>query len=185
MPRIINDSESKVCRKCGEEKTLSNFMYTKRRDGVMYHVGTCLKCEQGYQEVWRATHPDERRESNKAWSEANAECKKAYARDYYRARVAADPEDMQRRGRKSVLSSYGLTPEDYDEIFKAQNGVCAICSNPPGTGPSSKYLHVDHSHKTGVVRALLCDFCNRGLGIFRDDPDILMAAAAYLLQHGG
>ena len=76
--------------------------------------------------------------------------------------------------------------EEYDKMFTAQDGKCAICQREPeGNGVSRHNLVVDHDHETGKVRSLLCDFCNRGLGIFRDSPDSLIAAAAYLLQHGG
>jgi hypothetical protein len=85
-----------------------------------------------------------------------------------------------------VLSQYGFTPEEYDEMFAAQEGKCAICKRvPSGNGVDRHNLVVDHDHDTGKVRSLLCDFCNRGLGIFRDSPDDLIAAAAYLLQHQG
>lgn len=64
----------------------------------------------------------------------------------------------------------------------AQNGVCAICKKTCTCGRS---LAVDHNHKTGKVRALLCSRCNRGLGLFMENPEYLNAAKEYLLHHDG
>jgi Recombination endonuclease VII len=71
---------------------------------------------------------------------------------------------------------YGITAEDADAMLKAQGGLCAICGVLPAE-------HVDHDHATGVVRQLLCFNCNGGLGQFKDDPDVLRAAAAYVERH--
>lgn len=69
-------------------------------------------------------------------------------------------------------------------MLSQQGGVCAICgSGPDGQGPSGQTLNVDHDHATGKVRGLLCRTCNRGIGLFYDDADRVMAAAAYLLAH--
>ena len=77
------------------------------------------------------------------------------------------------------LKRYGLTPEDYERMVRDQNGRCTIC-NYENDG---KKLVVDHCHKTGKVRALLCDDCNQGLGRFFDRPDWLEKAAAYVRAH--
>lgn len=79
----------------------------------------------------------------------------------------------------NLRNKYGITPEIFAEMLEAQSGVCAICG---GTDleQSRKHLSVDHDHITGAVRGLLCDRCNRGIGLFRDDPDALESAAAYL-----
>lgn len=113
-------------------------------------------------------------------------CSRDYANQYYHKRVAADPAWGKQYSRKATLAQYGLTPEQYDTLCENQNGVCAICNNPPsGNGVSATFLVVDHDHATGEVRGLLCDFCNRGLGIFRDNPETLMAAAEYLVEWEG
>jgi hypothetical protein len=71
---------------------------------------------------------------------------------------------------------YGITADEADEMLAAQGGLCAICKVAPA-------VHVDHDHETGGVRALLCFNCNGGLGQFRDDPDVLRAAADYVQFH--
>ena len=71
---------------------------------------------------------------------------------------------------------YGITAEEYAQMLEQQQGVCAICNRPPG----KRRLHVDHCHKTGKIRGLLCLRCNRVLGFMRDDPQLLHAMADYV-----
>jgi hypothetical protein len=68
---------------------------------------------------------------------------------------------------------YGITGSDFDEMLAAQQGRCAICGAP---GPQ----HVDHDHRNGWVRGILCFNCNGGLGQFKDDPKLLAGAYTYL-----
>jgi hypothetical protein len=71
---------------------------------------------------------------------------------------------------------YGITAEEADVMFEAQGGLCAICRTAPAA-------HVDHCPDTGEIRALLCFNCNGGLGQFKDDPEVLRAAAGYVERH--
>lgn len=78
-----------------------------------------------------------------------------------------------------LRSNYGVSPERYQEMLAAAHGQCRICkSAEPGGG--KRNFAVDHCHETGVVRGLLCNRCNRALGMFGDSADTLRAAAAYL-----
>lgn len=75
------------------------------------------------------------------------------------------------------VTKFGISPDDYFAILKAQGGGCAICA----TRPRTKRLAVDHNHQTGEVRGLLCTLCNhRVLGGAKERVDILLKAAAYL-----
>lgn len=82
--------------------------------------------------------------------------------------------------RKSLLKSYGLTPESYDIMFKEQLGLCKICKNPSPKRWRSEKLFVDHDHKSGKVRGLLCHDCNYGLGGFKDNVELLKNAIKYI-----
>jgi len=90
------------------------------------------------------------------------------------ARVAANVH------RGAVKARYGITAEDYAQMLHEQGGVCAICRGADSRG---RRLAVDHNHITGVVRALLCDTCNRGIGLLGDSSERLHAAARYLELH--
>lgn len=89
--------------------------------------------------------------------------------------------------RRKMLSSYGITNNDYVAMMEAQGGKCAICqSETSRTDWRSGKVHalsVDHDHVTKQVRALLCDNCNRGLGLFGDSLETLRSAVAYLERH--
>lgn len=89
---------------------------------------------------------------------------------------------------------YGMDRERYETMLADQEGACAICKKFPeekfstkvgsgGIPAAQRKLQVDHNHTTDAVRALLCWACNTGLGHFGDDPDLLIAAAKYLMKH--
>lgn len=77
---------------------------------------------------------------------------------------------------KTRRAQLGVTIEDYDRLLAAQGGGCAICGNPPKT----RRLDVDHDHKTGRVRGLLCFVCNHHLLGKYATAAKLRAAADYL-----
>lgn len=78
-----------------------------------------------------------------------------------------------------------MTVEEHDAKLAAQGGVCAICGQPPKPGGvrAASRLHMDHDHKTGRNRDLICNSCNKGIGDFKDDPVLMRAAAAYVERH--
>lgn len=79
----------------------------------------------------------------------------------------------------AIRRKYGVTREWYEATLAAQGGVCAVCGKDPEK--SARRFAVDHDHASGEPRGVICKDCNNGLGHFRDNPDILMSAAAYLL----
>ncbi len=86
-------------------------------------------------------------------------------------------------GRGNQLQiKYGITATVYAEMLAEQGGVCAICGLPETIMRAGRVmqLSVDHCHTTTEVRGLLCSDCNNGLGRFKDDPELLLRAAAYL-----
>lgn len=106
-----------------------------------------------------------------------------YMKQYHR-----DHPEVSRN--KHLKKRFGLTPQRYEAILKSQGGVCAICKGPETRATNGKTaprggkgyrLSVDHCHRVGVVRGLLCMRCNVGLGNFMDDPERLMAAYEYLI----
>lgn len=82
---------------------------------------------------------------------------------------------------------FGITPERYSELLQSQNGLCAICNQPETATRLGKVkaLAVDHCHKSGGIRGLLCSDCNTGIGKLKDDPKVLLAAIQYLTYHLG
>ena len=99
-------------------------------------------------------------------------------RNRERASYVANPEKHRSTRLKSV---YGITLEDYKVMYREQEGKCAICgTHCPDHGKLG--LVVDHCHKKGHVRKLLCTHCNKGIGQFKEDPEILAKAIEYLKQ---
>lgn len=84
---------------------------------------------------------------------------------------------IKRRSRNWRLGLYGLTTEKYNKMVASQNGCCAIC------GLKLNKPYIDHCHQTGLVRGVLCNKCNWGLGMFDDDIDLLASATSYLLNN--
>ena len=93
-------------------------------------------------------------------------------------------ERTERRRRSAhnyhLKKTYGITIEDYDAILQAQGGKCAICKG----GTSKNFFAVDHNHKNGKVRGLLCARCNTGLARFMDSATNVGRAYRYLKDDG-
>jgi len=81
---------------------------------------------------------------------------------------------------------YGMTADEYEEMYDKQKGICSICGYPEtiqDKNGKARKLAVDHCHTTGKIRGLLCTNCNKGLGHFKDSIDILKKAVEYLKHH--
>lgn len=128
----------------------------------------CPPCQAAYHQERAAITPAEIRDRNNAKARAH----------YHRNRD--NPEyiaRVRRHSRKAQFKvKYGITLDDYEAMKLGQGGACAICQEEP----EDHNLYVDHNHTTGTVRALLCRRCNCGVGYFRDNPEVMEAAAAYV-----
>ena len=151
----------KPCRKCGA---------TERYVSGNHNCVACSK------------KSSQRRNQNgkqKKYVQDNSEKINAYNLERYHSLTE---EKKLRRNRAATIAIYGLTLEDYDAMIVEQNGVCAVCKMPE-EDPRRKHLCVDHDHETGKVRALLCNRCNRGMGIWRDNIHLLEQAVLYLKRY--
>ena len=155
----------KTCRKCEAEKPTSEFYADRRTPDGLRHW--CKRCWNAYQrERWADGRTDraKRYAADKAWRHANPD------------RVAATHR------RSNLRRKFGISTDDYDAMFAAQGGRCAACGSEQNGDRRFDTFNVDHDHRTGAVRALLCSPCNRALGHVGDDPDRLMSLVAYLLR---
>ena len=107
----------------------------------------------------------------------NKESESARHKKYFAANRDRIAKSIRKR-------KYGLVPELYTYLLKKQNGVCAICKQPETriTKGSLCRLSVDHNHKTGTIRGLLCTKCNSAIGYLQDDLSIAKTLLSYLTQ---
>lgn len=145
---------TKVCSKCHEEKALDDFHKKTRQDGTTKKWAACKKCVNTY-------------------NHKNLQKLKADPPAY-------DAYKQQLRATK-IEKAFGVTWEQRETMLINQGRRCAICQQLEIDLP--KRLAVDHDHKTGKIRGLLCSHCNLGLGAFKDVPVRLLDAAIYLEEH--
>jgi cytochrome c1 len=199
----------KACPRCGETKpaTLEHF-YARKARGKTGLTSECKACLVRRSMEYEKAHPKKRervRPTEPGATKVCARCKvekpatdehfcraakgskwfqsycKPCAVEYTADASKHNPKYRLRFRRRNLRRNYGLTVEQYEALYRAQGGVCAICKGVP-TGKRAR-LAVDHDHETGAVRGLLCDHCNRGLGGFRDNPERLRLAAEYVEKH--
>ena len=145
---------SKTCKTCGETKPLDGFAVSNSNQPV--------ENPGRYKAICKPCFNTKRSEKV-----ASGEWK--------------TPTLTQQRNSR-LKRQYGIDNEDYDAMYHYQNGRCGICG--VHQNELTKSLAVDHDHETGTVRALLCGKCNRGLGMYDDDPFLMEIAAEYLRSHG-
>lgn len=190
----------KKCFKCGAEKSSELFgTNTNTKDGLQ---GWCKECMAAYHKEWRPKYsktverklcyqcklvlpPESFSKNSRAADGLQTMCKhcaKAY-HDQPEVRKKNNDRLNQKWQSGEVRDAryqklFGITLEEYNRKFTEQGGVCQICSKPQDG--QTKNLAVDHCHATGKVRGLLCNNCNRALGLFEDSTALVEKAAAYL-----
>lgn len=138
---------------------------------------------------WPSETPEKRRERSRIYKKKNPDKIIAYRikngkiNSLRRKEKGVTDPDIKRRDlfhKKKSRLKINLSYEEYKKMFILQKNTCAICGQKEMV---LKSLSLDHCHKTGKVRELLCQKCNTGLGMFRETPDLLKKAIKYLRKH--
>ncbi len=159
----------KRCNKCLQLKPLDEFYrMAGMRDG---YRNDCKACNLAAKAARYRTNPEPARERTRRWRLDNPE---RYAEALAKYRGSESKRISNRRSH--LKRKYGISLEEYDAMLASQGGGCGICGKEPSARIS---LHVDHDHRTGRIRGLLCFVCNSSLGDL-DDPDLLRAALRYI-----
>lgn len=127
-----------------------------------------------YSRQWRARNPDKVARSRNKYRSKNREKCLEYSREYARRTRKENPDGWKAYHLKS---KYGLTPEEKEAMILAQDQKCAICKiilDDP---------HIDHIEEPFKLRGVLCHNCNVSLGLMKDNPEFLRAAADYLEKY--
>ena len=190
-----------VCPACSSPRIRVQECYT-RKDGTIRRQRLCKVCGHVFvtegPKSEQQTHP-RRRLARLAINKECSTCKKILPVSRFGKKLS-DPDlyysscreclarKRHEHGRKRTLARYGMTLEEYNVLLAEQGGRCAICrsSHPGGgnrKGRARRTFCLDHCHRTGKVRGLLCNRCNLGLGNFDDDVDTLEAARSYVHRH--
>ena len=161
----------KICRDCKESKPLEDFNIdgaTRKRwkDGYNSRCKSCLSKLGNNYYLNNIEHI--KNLQKKRWVNYVASGKYKYR---YRGNTS--------NHKYMIKHKFGLLEEEYNKLLLNQNNKCAICNEQT----IGKYLHVDHCHETNKIRGLLCGNCNRGLGLFKDNPEFTAKATAYLKEH--
>lgn len=171
---IIENPQMKLCPRC--KNVLSKrqfFSENTSKDGVSF---ACRRCESKRKKEARLNNPElveKHRANGRRWYKNNKEHKNAQNKAW--------KENNPNKFREGNLKSrFGITIQDFNNQLVVQKNRCAVCGIH--ADELTYYLSVDHCHKTGALRGLLCKKCNLGLGHFNDDIKILKAAVFYLEQ---
>mgnify|MGYP001604194699 CR=1 FL=1 len=151
VARLIKpiQKEAKICKRCGKRKSRYCFEATAHGGSRAY----CRECYGAHRWEMRA-------------------CKR-------RPRKVPDQDAKYRKNRKNNLrGAYGITVEDYENMYRAQEGKCGICVQEHGV------LCVDHNHLTANIRGLVCHACNLFLGRLEKQPWLIVSVQAYLTKYG-
>lgn len=172
--------ETKLCPKCEQHLPYDQFHKHKGK-GLLGLKSWCKTCDNAKMKELRETDPEWRKNRNKATSRyyyenAEEQRRKASIRDN-------SPEGKRKRAERSYKRKYGMTLAQVEHLKQLQNNLCAICNTEFTQGWDERGQCVDHDHKTGKVRGLLCRRCNLGIGQLGDSHEILIAAAEYLKRH--
>ena len=181
----------KCCAQCGERKIDEEFPGDKARpDGLHPYCRECVCANsrdyyrRNKEKVltrttkWAKENPEIKRRSVAKWRKANPDAVRADKRSYHHAHKEELKSGMRDR---SFRSRFGISAAERDAMAAEVRHCCQICGIKESDCVRRHAL--DHDHKTGLIRGILCAPCNMGLGHFADDLNRLEAAASYLRDH--
>jgi len=151
----------KKCVRCNNVKSFNEFNKAKNNKDGYYSY--CRDCGSNAARSWKALNRKQYKKQQQKWAKNNKEKVNNIANNYYQ--------------KKLKFQQYGITKDQYDSLLKSQSNGCKICGN---NNENNRALAIDHCHKTGKIRGLLCGNCNRGLGQFKDNKELLSKAIKYL-----
>lgn len=152
---------TRFCRYCQQEKPLEQFIKWR---------GRCESCRK-----------EERKLSYVRMRETKPEIWERHV-ERENLRYAKNKEKIRAKRR---LATYGISQEEFEQMLLKQNGVCFICKNKetkPSNAGGNKNLSVDHCHKTGRVRSLLCQRCNTVVGLLEESADLCQETMRYIKE---
>ena len=148
----MSDTETKVCRLCQRLLPLSSYWCGDKKTGALR--SECKDCAKARLRARYAASPDARA--------------KAYANS--RKQAILKPRTPEQQRKHSLKHKFGLSIEQYEAMFEAQDRKCALCGTTDNGRTTGKWkaghFNVDHCHKTGRVRGLLCHKCNVRIGAY-------------------
>lgn len=186
--------QEKLCPRCKRTKSVLDF--GKDKNQVDGFARACKPCTTRLREIYRERMAA--RERGEKLPLLCADCLQE------RDSSEFDPVELKKMGLRAICKAchrirkreylrnihhyrisrtYGLSPSQYADLLSDHSGRCAICGGVPDD--SENPLVVDHDHRTGKVRGLLCHHHNVALGMIREDAGILKAMIEYLQKHGG
>lgn len=167
----LESPTTKRCNKCKKVLPLEEFSNRTLTPGsgrkLVKPRSACKKCESEAQKEYLKTLP--------------AHVKNARRRDW----EASHPEEFKQMRMRRKCRANGVREEDIPLVIKrlAETTECDICHAQEAGGKSKGTFFIDHDHKSGAFRGLLCNACNFGLGNFKDDVNTISAALDYLRSH--
>jgi hypothetical protein len=198
--------DTKKCRCCKAEKPLTSFYRKKAStDGFNPYCKPCaiekikIYREQNIEKIrlkhkaWRIANKEKIKENQKKWYAKNPNyqresyLKNSNKRKEHSAKWRREnPEKVkeirlkfkEKSRNQQYFRDYGITVEQYVSIVQKQGGGCAICGATKSH--NGNRLAVDHCHDTGMVRGVLCDHCNRAIGLLGDTSEKIKSAFLYL-----
>jgi len=183
----------KICRVCGRVLPATTEYFHKHNTCKFGFKNICKECVKVL--AHKARNTPEAKQKRHDYYQENKEELERKRKIYYatnRDKILQRERDKNlanpyKRRESRIKAKFDISLEEYNALLEKQHGVCAIC----GLGESSRDrkgkvrpLMVDHDHKTGKVRGLLCSKCNIGLGQFKDNPTVIKIALEYILAGG-
>lgn len=152
-------------------------------------IKTCVRCNKDWPETLEYFRPLSKAKNDYRLRNICRECHRKDIRKRYKEnpepakQIASrwyqnNKERVRKRGRKYTLQRHGLTANEYESIWKSQDGCCAVCLLPE----NGNKLDIDHNHDTGEIRGLLCRKCNIAIGLLDDDVVRAERLITYVLR---